>query len=108
MLKKWWKAAQIYMDKRMLTMIALGFSSGFPLLLVFGTLNLWLKDAGISYAAIESPTPNVREAFCSALNTGLTMQDGIYQQMTQKGWYQVQQAPQSETQQLKQKFPQSC
>ena len=52
MLKKWWKAAQIYMDKRMLTMIALGFSSGFPLLLVFGTLNLWLKDAGISYAAI--------------------------------------------------------
>lgn len=36
----------------MLTMIALGFSSGFPLLLVFGTLNLWLKDAGISYAAI--------------------------------------------------------
>lgn len=36
----------------MLSMIALGFSSGFPLLLVFGTLNLWLKDAGISYAAI--------------------------------------------------------
>ena len=60
------------------------------------------------HGAIESPTPNVREAFCSALNTGLTMQDGIYQQMTQKGWYQVQQAPQSETQQLKQKFPQSC
>ena len=45
MLKKWWKAAQIYMDKRMLNMIALGISSGFPLLLVFGTLNLWLKDA---------------------------------------------------------------
>ena len=60
------------------------------------------------HGAIESPTPNVREAFCSALNTGLTMQDDIYQQMTQKGWYQVQQAPQSETQQLKQKFPQSC
>ena len=52
MLKKWLTAAKIYMDKRMLTMIALGFSSGFPLLLVFGTLNLWLKDAGISYAAI--------------------------------------------------------
>ncbi len=52
MLKKWLTAARIYMDKRMLTMIALGFSSGFPLLLVFGTLNLWLKDAGISYAAI--------------------------------------------------------
>lgn len=52
MFKRWLTAAKIYMDKRMLTMIALGFSSGFPLLLVFGTLNLWLKDAGISYAAI--------------------------------------------------------
>ena len=52
MFKQWWKASQVYWDKRMLTMIALGFSSGFPLLLVFGTLNLWLKDAGISYAAI--------------------------------------------------------
>lgn len=52
MLKKWLTAARIYLDKRMLTMVALGFSSGFPLLLVFGTLNLWLKDAGISYAAI--------------------------------------------------------
>lgn len=52
MFKRWLTAARIYMDKRMLTMIALGFSSGFPLLLVFGTLNLWLKDAGISYAAI--------------------------------------------------------
>ena len=36
----------------MLTMIGLGFSSGFPLLLVFSTLNLWLKDCGISYIAI--------------------------------------------------------
>ena len=52
MLKKWLTATRIYLDKRMLTMVALGFSSGFPLLLVLGTLNLWLKDAGISYAAI--------------------------------------------------------
>lgn len=52
MFKLWWKASQVYLDKRMLTMVALGFSSGFPLLLVFGTLNLWLKDSGISYAAI--------------------------------------------------------
>ena len=58
------------------------------------------------HGAIESPTPNVREAFCSALNTSLTMQEGIYSQMTQKGWYQVQQAPQQQTQQVKSKFPQ--
>lgn len=52
MLQRWWKAVQVYNDKRMLVMVLLGFSSGFPLLLVFGTLNLWLKDAGVSLAAI--------------------------------------------------------
>lgn len=52
MFQKWLKAIEIYGDKRMLTMILLGFSSGFPFLLVFGTFSLWLKDAGVSLAAI--------------------------------------------------------
>ncbi len=52
MLKQWLKAGQIYFDKRMLVMTGLGFASGFPLLLVFSTLNLWLKDSGVSYALI--------------------------------------------------------
>ena len=52
MLLRWWQAAKVYFDKRMLVMTLLGFSSGFPLLLVFGTLNLWLKDSGVSLAAI--------------------------------------------------------
>ncbi len=52
MLKKWLKAIEVYGDKRMLTMVLLGFSSGFPYLLVFGTFSLWLKDAGVSLAAI--------------------------------------------------------
>ena len=60
------------------------------------------------HGAIESPTPDVRQAFCTALNSGLTMQDDIYNQMTQKGWYQPQQAAPQQTQQLKQKFAQSC
>jgi PAT family beta-lactamase induction signal transducer AmpG len=33
-------------------MLALGFSSGFPYLLVFGTLSYWLKDINISYKLI--------------------------------------------------------
>ena len=33
-------------------MLALGFSSGFPFLLVFGTLTLWLKQAGLTLALI--------------------------------------------------------
>lgn len=41
-----------YINPRMLTMLALGFSSGFPFLLVFGTLSLWLKDLDISYKLI--------------------------------------------------------
>lgn len=52
MLMKWIKALRVYFNPRMLTMVGLGFSSGFPLLLVFSTLNLWLKDEGISYIAI--------------------------------------------------------
>lgn len=52
MLKQWLKAGQIYFDRRMLVMTGLGFASGFPLLLVFSTLNLWLKDSGVSYALI--------------------------------------------------------
>ncbi len=52
MFKRWIMAAKIYADRRMLKMILLGFSSGFPYLLVFGTFSLWLKDAGVSLAAI--------------------------------------------------------
>ncbi len=52
MLKKWIKAGQVYWNRKMLIMIGLGFSSGFPLLLVFGTFNLWLLDAGISLKTI--------------------------------------------------------
>lgn len=43
---------QTYINKRMLILMALGFSSGFPFLLVFGTLSFWLKDLDISYSLI--------------------------------------------------------
>lgn len=43
---------QTYMNRTMLVMTALGFASGFPFLLVFSTLSLWLKEAGWTYAAI--------------------------------------------------------
>lgn len=42
----------IYANKKMAAMTALGFASGFPFLLVFSTLSLWLKEAGWTYAAI--------------------------------------------------------
>lgn len=56
------------------------------------------------HGTIESPTANVRQAFSTALNDTLTMQDNIYKQMAAKGWYPTEQAPQQKLQQLKQKF----
>jgi len=41
-----------YINRKMLTMLALGFSSGFPYLLVFGTLTFWLNDLDISFKLI--------------------------------------------------------
>jgi PAT family beta-lactamase induction signal transducer AmpG len=44
----WLEAARVYADRRMLTILALGFSSGLPAPLVFGNLSIWLRDAGVS------------------------------------------------------------
>ena len=52
MVRKIIDSFKIYSDKRILGILLLGFSSGLPLLLVFGTLNLWLKDVGISKTVI--------------------------------------------------------
>ena len=52
MIMRWLKSLQIYKDRRMLTMLGLGFSSGFPFLLVSSTLSLWLKDSGLAYGII--------------------------------------------------------
>ncbi|MBY6187023.1 MFS transporter [Marinobacter hydrocarbonoclasticus] len=42
----------VYLHKRVLVLLALGFSSGLPLMLVFGTLSAWLREAGIERATI--------------------------------------------------------
>jgi len=43
---------QDYLSRQMLIVMTFGFSSGLPLMLVFGTLGLWLKDYNIAYSAI--------------------------------------------------------
>jgi len=48
-----WKASLlIYKDIRVLRLLILGFSSGLPILLIFSTLSLWLKSAGIDRSTI--------------------------------------------------------
>lgn len=56
------------------------------------------------HGTIESGTANVRQAFSTALNDTLSMQDKIYQQMSGKGWYQSTQAEAQQINQVKQKF----
>ena len=42
----------IYTQTNVLRMLFLGFSAGLPLLLVFGTLSFWLREAGLELSAI--------------------------------------------------------
>ncbi|HKM15008.1 MAG TPA: MFS transporter [Marinospirillum sp.] len=41
-----------YRDRRMLTLLILGFSSGLPAPLVFSNLSIWLRDLGVSRTEI--------------------------------------------------------
>ncbi len=48
----WRESLQVYVEPASLRMFALGFSAGLPLLLVFGTLSFWLREAGVNRATI--------------------------------------------------------
>ena len=48
----WKEATKGLFHPRAVCMLFLGFSAGMPLLLVFGTLSVWLREAGIERATI--------------------------------------------------------
>ncbi|MBU1309172.1 MAG: MFS transporter [Gammaproteobacteria bacterium] len=48
----WLNGLNIYLQRRVLAIFILGFSSGLPLMLVFGVLSFWLREAGVSRADI--------------------------------------------------------
>ncbi|MCB1876350.1 MAG: MFS transporter [Chromatiales bacterium] len=48
----WLDNLRVYTQPRVITLLFLGFSSGLPLLLVFGTLSYWLREAGIERSTI--------------------------------------------------------
>ena len=50
--QNWLAASRVYLDRRVIAILFLGFASGLPLLLVFSTLSFWLKVEGVSLAAI--------------------------------------------------------
>jgi MFS transporter, PAT family, beta-lactamase induction signal transducer AmpG len=49
---RWRDALKVYAEPATLRMLLLGFSAGLPLLLVFGTLSFWLREAGIDRTTI--------------------------------------------------------
>jgi PAT family beta-lactamase induction signal transducer AmpG len=51
-MNSWAQASKIYLERRVLIILLLGFSSGLPLLLVFQTLSAWLKESEISLTMI--------------------------------------------------------
>lgn len=70
--------------------------------------NILLLEKGVCdlfmHGAIESSTPNVNQAFQTALNDALSMQDTIYGKMSAKGWYPTEQVDQNKVNTVKQKF----
>ena len=50
--KAWRDIWRVYAEAATLRMLLLGFSAGLPLLLVFGTLSFWLREAGVDRTTI--------------------------------------------------------
>jgi PAT family beta-lactamase induction signal transducer AmpG len=50
----WLDATLVYARPRMLSMLALGFSSGLPFMLIYNTLSAWLRQSGIERATIST------------------------------------------------------
>lgn len=69
------------------------------LLIMKGVCDLYL------HGTLEATTAEVHAAFKCALNDSLDIQNKIYNLMTEKGWYNTQDAEQTQINAVKQKFP---
>src|ERR1700724_1985183 len=48
----WLDALAVYREPRLIAILLMGFSSGLPLALTFGTLSFWLSEVGVSRTSI--------------------------------------------------------
>ncbi len=48
----WREALEVYADRRVVSILFLGFSSGLPIMLVASTLSAWLREADVSRSTI--------------------------------------------------------
>jgi len=51
-IKNWGETIKSFTHPRVLTMLFLGFSAGVPILLIFSSLGLWLREAGVERSAV--------------------------------------------------------
>ncbi len=52
--KSWGEAAKAYLDRRAMIMLFLGFAAGLPILLLFSSLSLWLREAGFDRSVVTT------------------------------------------------------
>ena len=50
--KNWTETMRAWTRPQVVTMLFLGFSAGLPILLIFSSLSLWLREAGVSRSAV--------------------------------------------------------
>jgi PAT family beta-lactamase induction signal transducer AmpG len=50
--KDWNETLKSFLHPRVITMLFLGFSAGVPILLIFSSLSLWLREAGVERSAV--------------------------------------------------------
>lgn len=50
--QRWRESLRAFRHPRVVTMLFLGFSAGIPLLLIFSSLSLWLREAGVERSAV--------------------------------------------------------
>ncbi|PIE40618.1 MAG: MFS transporter, partial [Gammaproteobacteria bacterium] len=50
--KSWLQSLKAFRHPRVVSMLFLGFSAGIPLLLIFSSLSLWLREAGVERSTV--------------------------------------------------------
>jgi len=50
--RNWGETLKAFLNPRVITMLFLGFSAGVPILLIFSSLSLWLREAGVERSAV--------------------------------------------------------
>ncbi|MFL2770708.1 MAG: AmpG family muropeptide MFS transporter [Rhodospirillaceae bacterium] len=51
-LRKWVESASVYLERRLIIIMVMGFASGLPFLLTAATLSAWLSQAGVTKTVI--------------------------------------------------------